>query len=220
MMRIAEEAASGRFPRAAASIRAQSWDFRRAIWLAPLIAAWILAAIMTQVSAFNAHPDEIYHARAAGYYREHWLPPKFGDADAVPSYSLYGMSYLHDREVVYLFAGEFMKVVGPLVRDSDKGYRLFNLTLFGLLIVWFVHATKGRPLLIPLLLSAQVWYVFSYFNGDAFALAVGFFCAYQAAAPESAFNAALAGASRSRTIRASGWGTRVPTTWIFAMRID
>ena len=201
MMRIAGEAVPRAPSRAIDSIQSTAWDFRRAIWLAPLVAAWILAAIMTQVSAFNAHPDEIYHARAAGYYREHWLPPKFGDADAVPSYSLYGMSYLHDREIVYLLAGKFMKVVGPLVRDTDKGYRLFNLTLFGLLIVWFVYATKGRPLLISLLLSAQVWYVFSYFNGDAFALVVGFFCAYQAAAPESAFSVALAGASRGRTIR-------------------
>src|SRR6185437_16642416 len=62
MMRIAQEAASGPFPRAIVSAPSASWDFRRAIWLAPLIAAWILAALMTQVSAVNAHPDAIYHA--------------------------------------------------------------------------------------------------------------------------------------------------------------
>lgn len=176
-------------------------DYRRAIWLAPMIAAWILAAMLSQLSTFNAHPDEIYHARAAAYYRDHWLPPKFGDVDAIPSYSVYGTSYLHDREIVYLLAGKFMKVFGPLVRDSDKGYRLFNLTLFALLIFWFARATNGRPLLIPMLLSAQIWYVFSYFNGDAFALTVGFFLAYQVAAPESALNRALSGASPWRTFR-------------------
>jgi hypothetical protein len=53
-------------------------------------------------------------------------------------------------------------------------------------------------LIVPLALSAQIWYVFSYFNGDAFALAVALFTAFQITARGSAFNAALDANTRIR----------------------
>ena len=175
-------------------------DFRHSIWLLALLVAWILAATMSYVSAFNAHPDEIFHARAADYHRDHWLPPKFGDPAVRPSYSGYGMSYVHDREIVYLLAGKWSNIFAPVLGSSDKSYRLFNLTLFAILIAGFAMAKSMRPLFVPLLLSAQVWYIFSYFNGDAFALAVAFLLAYQVSATDSAFNTALSGAGEWRTV--------------------
>jgi hypothetical protein len=167
-------------------------------WVLPLIVAIGLAATMAWISAFNAHPDEIHHARAADYYRTHWLPPHYGDPDIVPSYSNYGYSYLHERDIVYLIAGKWSIIVAPLVGDTDLSYRLFNLTLLAAIAFAFVRKAEARPLLVPLILSAQVWYVFSYFNGDAFALAAALFTAYQITARGSAFNAALDSNTRLR----------------------
>lgn len=175
--------------------------FDSLLWVAPLIIATTLAASMAFTSAFNAHPDEIDHARAADYYRTNWLPPKFGDPAAVPSYSKYGYSYLHERDFVYLLAGKWSAIVAPLVGDINLAYRLFNLTLLAAIAFTFVRKPEARPLIVPLALSAQIWYVFSYFNGDAFALAVALFTAFQITARASAFNSALDANTRSRWLK-------------------
>ena len=175
--------------------------FDSLLWVAPLVLALLLAAAMSFSSAFNAHPDEIHHARAADYYRTNWLPPKFGDPDAVSSYSKYGVSYLYDQEIVYLLAGKWSNVVAPLVGDIDLAYRLFNLTLLAAIVFAFALKPEARPLILPLVLSAQIWYVFSYFNGDALAYAVALFAAYQITARGSAFNAALDSGNRSRWLK-------------------
>jgi hypothetical protein len=156
-----------------------------------MLIATIFAAAMASISAFDAHPDEIHHAHAADYYRTHWLPPKYGEPDAIPSYSSYGTSYLHERDVVYLLAGKWSLVVAPIVGDIHLSYRLFNVALFAAITGAFAWKREARPLLVPLTLSAQVWYVFSYFNADAFAVAVAQFAAYQVAARDSAFNSAI-----------------------------
>ena len=175
--------------------------FGSLFWVAPLVIALALAASMGFGSAFNAHPDEVEHARAADYYRSNWLPPKFGDPAAVPSYSKYGISYLHEPDLVYLLAGKWSTLVAPLVGDVNLSYRLFNLALLAAIAIAFVRKPEARPLIVPLALSAQVWYVFSYFNGDAFALAVALHTAYQITACASAFNAALEAGTRARWLK-------------------
>ena len=74
-------------------------------------------------------------------------------------------------------------------------YRLFNLTLFLAIVFVFVRKVEARHLLIPLSLSAQIWYIFSYFNADAFALAGAQFAAYQVAVRDSAFNSGITSGS-------------------------
>jgi hypothetical protein len=175
--------------------------FDSLILVAPLVFALALAGSMARNSAFNAHPDEIEHAGAADYYRTNWLPPKFGDPAAVSSYSKYGVSYLHDREVVYLLAGKWSTIVAPLVGNINLAYRLFNVTLLAAIVFAFLRNPEARPLIVPLAFSAQVWYVFSYFNGDAFALAVALFTAFQITARGSAFNAALDAKTRVRWLK-------------------
>lgn len=175
--------------------------FDSLLWVAPLIVAMSLAVSMALGSAFNAHPDEIEHARAADYYRTNWLPPQFGAPAAVSSYSKYGYSYLHERDLVYLLAGKWSKVVAPLVGDVNLAYRLFNLTLLATIVLVFVRKPQARLLILPLAVSAQIWYVFSYFNADAFALAVGLFAAYQISARESLFNTALDAKTRGAWLK-------------------
>jgi hypothetical protein len=161
-----------------------------------LAAAAALALVMALISAYNVHaeqwfghPDEYLHRSAARYYIDHWLPPRVGDTATLDSYSRdYGNSYLNELEVVYPLAGKFSNLVAPLVANRDLGFRLFNVTLLGVLALLCFLRPAAYLAFVPLLLTPQVWYIFGYFNGDAFPLFLSILIAYQVAAPESSFN--------------------------------
>ena len=161
-----------------------------------LFVATILAIAMALVGAVNDRPelwsgppDEYGHRSVARYYLDHWLPPKVGDPATLDSYSrYYGLSYVNDTDFAYLFAGKFATLIAPLVPDRDLGFRLFNVFLLGILAVFCGMRPLAWVLFVPLLLSPQIWYIFSYFNGDAFALFLAILIAYQVAQPDSLFN--------------------------------
>ena len=161
-----------------------------------LAIATALALAMALVSAINnlperwtGPPDEYLHRAAARYYLDHWLPPKVGDAATLDSYSRnYGFSYINDTDFVYLFAGKFAALIAPLVSNHDLGFRLFNVFLLGVLAAFCGMRASAYLVFAPLALSPQVWYIFSYFNGDAFALFLAVLIAYQVVEPGSLFN--------------------------------
>ena len=143
---------------------------------------------MAWVSAFNSHPDEISHVKAADYYAQHWLPPRVGDLEARDSYSVQGFSYLDEPDVVYFFAGKFGTLLTAVGVQGYHAYRIFNLLLFvTLIIVWLRHE-DSRLLFSLLLISPQIWYVFSYFNADAFPLFLSLLIAQQLASANSLFS--------------------------------
>lgn len=160
-----------------------------------LAVAAALALVMAVVAPINQKPelwrgppDEYGHRSAARYYLHHWLPPKVGDPSALDSYSRnYGFSYLNDTDPVYFFAGKFARVLSPLVRD-DLGFRLFNVALLALLAALCLRRPASWIVFAPLLLSPQVWYIFSYFNGDAFPLFLVMLLAWQVVDSSTAFN--------------------------------
>ncbi|WP_243360460.1 DUF2142 domain-containing protein [Fundidesulfovibrio terrae] len=138
-----------------------------------------VVAAMALVSAYRAHPDEKDHVGAGQYYMEYWDPPKIGDERAAGAYSNYGVSYLNQLDAVYFFAGKFARAVKPLAGSDYLSLRLFNVSLFALLAVlsWCLPG-RARVGFLPLFISPQVWYVFSYFNGDALPLALTFIAAW------------------------------------------
>src|SRR3954469_11051668 len=136
-------------------------------WLG--LCALVLVAVMAWVSAFNAHPDELYHVRAAEYYIQHWLPPRVGDPATLASYGPYGWSYLVEFDPVYFFAGKLAQLLSLLPLETYQLFRVFQLLLL-VLCVLLVMVHDGRWIVVPLLISPQIWYVFSYFNSDAFPL--------------------------------------------------
>ena len=194
---------------------------RRAV-IAMLVVALGLICAMAVVSSTTArvHADELDHVAAARFYETHWLPPPVADPRTLDSYSYSGMSYLNEWDIVYLLAGKFAAVVQRIVGNEVHAYRLFNVLLFSVLVYvawWKGHATL---LLSVLLLSPQIWYVFSYFNADAFAVFLAFLAAYELTSPDSAFN------DRARALVARYWrlglyiGLLVlskRTFWIFAV---
>jgi len=150
-----------------------------------------LIVVMASLSNYNKHPDEAVHVTAANYYIDHNIPPKIGDPAVAHTYSIYGFSRLNSGEISYFFAGKFAKLLKPLRVPDYLVFRYFNVTLFSFLLLFAAYKKPFRILLIPLLLSPQIWYIFSYFNSEGFALVVILMIAYQMVVPDSAWNRLL-----------------------------
>jgi len=136
------------------------------------IAAIIL--LMAIISERDSHPDEYVHLSAASYFQDHWLPPEICTPGTEHTYSIYGISRLNSSEIAYLLAGKFSKLLSFFPLAEFIRLRLFNVALFITLLVLGLLNAYFRPVLIPVLVTPQIWYVFSYFNSDAFAIFVIF----------------------------------------------
>ncbi len=155
------------------------------------LAVLSLMVVMATVSSPEQHPDEGVHIQAAQYYLNHWLPPAVGDKEILNSYSAYGVSRLHSGEIAYLFAGKFASLLTPFHVPSYLAFRFFNICLFASLVIFSIRNQHMRILQVPLLLSPQIWYIFSYFNSEAFAVVIMLVAAYQVVVPGSIWNRIL-----------------------------
>lgn len=167
-----------------------------------LLVALTLIAVMAGLSLYNQHPDEGVHVEAAEYYQDHTLPPRVGDSEILHTYSKYGVSRLHSGEIAYFFAGKFASFIAPLQLPSYLAMRCFNVALFALLVLLATRHVNFRILLIPLILSPQIWYIFSYFNSEAFAICITMLVAYQMVVEKSAWNRLLDDPFAPGTLRA------------------
>jgi hypothetical protein len=135
-----------------------------------------LIFVMAGASRFNSHPDEADHLKAVRYYISYWLPPAIGDARSEGAYSTsFGISYLDEPDIVYLLAGKFAASLRFTGLPTFLLARAVNFLLFVVLFLLLLKISleTGVPFYGILLLSPQIWYVFSYFNGDAFGFFVG-----------------------------------------------
>lgn len=139
-----------------------------AVLLAELLASVVLVFLMAARSPIDAHPDEMLHLLAGRYFQTHWLPPPVGAPETAASYSRYGISYLDLGDVVYWPLGK-AAAAGALVGVSPAvAMRSFQVALYLALVAWcLVRARTFVPALGFLVLTPQLWYVFSYVNGDA-----------------------------------------------------
>ncbi|MBI1997204.1 MAG: hypothetical protein HYS66_12140, partial [Deltaproteobacteria bacterium] len=126
------------------------------------------SAIMALTSGYNRHPDEYMHFEAAKYYIHHFFPPEIGDPSVANSYSYWGVSYLNYFWIEYFLAGKFAFLLSPFVSNELIAVRFFNVFLFFSLAVFFLYRSKADndELIVPcfLLITPQVWYIFSYTN--------------------------------------------------------
>lgn len=169
------------------------------------VAALILA--MAVVSKFNAHPDEYLHFEAAKYFSSHWLPPALDDPAVQPSFSHYGVSYLQDLDAAYFLLGKFMAVAASWLTSPELAARLGNVLLFTVLTGWLIYRLPTSLAPALMLISPQIWYIFSYVNGDAWALALSLVMVVQLAEKESLLN---------QFLRADGWRTAFRGGLVFA----
>jgi len=155
--------------------------------------ALVLVLIMACITRKNVHPDEYVHLNAATYYKTHSLPPAVDDPSISHTYSIYGVSRLNSYEVSYFFNGKLANLLSSLKMPDILRLRVFNILLFGFLMFNVLRSRKVGIMAMPLLISPQLWYVFSYCNSDAFSLFVSFLVAFQVALPDSLLNQYLSG---------------------------
>ena len=137
------------------------------------------------------HPDEKVHVDAINYYRHHLLPPPI-DAEVVANtFSIYGKTRLATLEPYYPVAGYLSRLLLPLKNSLSTDSRLITVSLFVFLGLMTMAIPAFRPIAVPLLVSPQIWYLFSYANSDAFALFLSSIVAFQAVYAGSAFNRVL-----------------------------
>ena len=151
----------------------------------------VLIASMAAISSFSAHPDEEVHVRAADYFQHHYLPPVVGAEEIRDTYSVYGVSRLHSGEIAYLLLGQFARAYHALAVPTFMLQRYFNVALWGILFLLVLAYGDFRLLVVPALLSPQIWYIFSYSNSEAFAVFIMMLVGYQVASPQSAWNRLL-----------------------------
>lgn len=161
----------------------------------PLLFASVftLVLIMASISAEEVHPDEYVHLDASHYYMSNWLPPVVDDPSIRHTYSVYGVSRLNKPEVSYFFTGKLAQILTPLKLPYYLSLRMFNIMLFGGILLYIIRRREALMVAVPFLLSPQLWYVFSYCNSDAFALFVTFMVSCQVVIPDSMLNTFLKG---------------------------
>lgn len=158
-----------------------------------LFGAWLLVVAMAGISRENSHPDEYVHMAAIRYYVDHWLPPQIDDPDIGETFSVYGVSRLNNGEIYYLFAGKFHKFLQSMHLPEYFSLRLFNVALFGLIVLYAIRSRHARMVALPFLVSAQIWYIYCYSASDAFALFFAFIAACEAINPHSLLHRYLKG---------------------------
>ncbi len=152
------------------------------------VAWWVVLGFvvtMAITSEFNKPPDEYVHANASRYYESHWLPPEVCQPGTENSYSVYGMSRLNSKEIVYFLTGKITSMLSFLPMYDYLRIRLFNVLLLILIVLSWYRYKNGAMLFIPFLITPQVWYVFSYVNSDAFACFVALFICQQLVFPNT-----------------------------------
>lgn len=132
----------------------------------------ILAMGAVHQTSVPVHPDERLHMSGFVYYLQHFWPPAADSPAIVASLrsSPWGVSYLNSYDVVYFMAAHLMAPFSGLFDSPLAMARAFQNLLWIVLLVLALRVRAWTAGLAVLLISPQVWYVFSYFNGDAFAL--------------------------------------------------
>jgi hypothetical protein len=138
-----------------------------------LVLSVALVFVMAVRSPGNVHPDEVFHFGAAVYFLKHWLPPAVGAPGTESSYSGYGFSYLNEADIAYWAFGKAAAVGAVVGIGTGLAMRALQVILYAGLVAWLMfRARRFPPALGFLLLTPQVWYVFSYINGDALPFAL------------------------------------------------
>lgn len=150
---------------------ARNWSWRTGVGLS-LLTAFALAGIMACQSptGIPTHPDELAHLWCFQYFLTHLFPPAVDDPEVIQTLSVYGFSYLFELDVVYALAARSVGALSAWFNTDLSAARSFNLALLLGLACLAWHRPRWAIGLSVLLLSPQIWYVFAYFNADAFPL--------------------------------------------------
>jgi Predicted membrane protein (DUF2142) len=140
--------------------------------LAAIVCAFILSLALS--SAFNAHPDEVWHLTTVSYFLFEPYPAVINTLQSIHTFSSYHSSYLSTGELYYPIAAVWTSLLSTLTDlplDQVQIIRLFSVVCFALLVCLLLRQ-KNYGLLLPFLITPQLWYVFGYANNDWFGVTV------------------------------------------------
>jgi hypothetical protein len=136
--------------------------------------ACALTLCLSLSSAFNAHPDEIWHITSVSYFLFEPYPAVSNTLQSTHTFSSYHSSYLSTGELYYPVAAVWTSLLSTLTDlplDQVQIIRLFSVSCFVLLVCLLVRQ-QNHGLLLPFLITPQLWYVFGYANSDWFGVTV------------------------------------------------
>lgn len=158
------------------------------IFLAGLFGAAVMCVYVGLRSPFWLNPDEYDVKAAVQYYFTHFMPPDIRTNEITDSFPVYGTSRHFEFNMFYFYAGK----LGQLFADPAMQLRMFTLILFCLMVAFIIkNMKKHYALLFVLLLTPQIWYIFSYSTSDALDFFVGFLSLYQVIEENSMLNRLL-----------------------------
>jgi hypothetical protein len=170
------------------------WLVQELRWVsAGLLMVATAITVMALLSKSNVHPDEFAHLNSAKYYASHYTPQQVCSVDGRDSYSIYGISRLDKREIAYYIGGRYLQWVDFVPGPDYLKLRFLNVALFFVMVLLAFTQARARFLLLPILLTPQAWYLFSYYNSDALSLFAVYLLAYQVFVPQSMLRRLLDG---------------------------
>lgn len=175
------------------------WIYERKyyIGIAFLIIVQLLIIIMAIKSKLYAHPDETVTRVAIDYYLGNWLKPSMEGNWVAGTFSPAGYSRLNEDTWYYLIAGKVGWLVIILTHFATY-FRALNVILFGIMTGIVVkYGKKESWMFLILLLTPQLWYVFSYATSDAWDFFWGFIITFELVVQESSLNCFLKGKGKN-----------------------
>ena len=154
-------------------------------------------------SAFNAHPDEIWHLTSVSYFLFEPYPALKNTLQSIHTFSSYQNSYLAASELYYQAAALWTSLISTLTDlpiDQVQAVRLFSVTCFVLLVCVLVWQ-RNYGLLVPFLVTPQLWYIFAYANSDWFGVAATTLLLLFINCSKSTFDRFVLGGSYARLLR-------------------
>ena len=155
-------------------------------WNALLAVAFAFLVAMALRTPVGIHPDEKACIGAVRFHETRWLPADIRDPAAAPSFSCYGVSRLDQRTVYWTLAGKVSRLARVVFPRWGTPERFFNIVLFGMLLVLCLRRGTVNPwIYLPIGISPQVWYLFSYCTADAWDLFLSVLVFHEAVFPRS-----------------------------------
>jgi len=177
-----------------ALISRASWLFDDLRWVpAGLLMVAVAALVMATLTRENTHPDEFTHIVDAKYYKNNYMPPEVCSKNIRNTYTAYGVSRLDKREIAYYVGGRYLELVDFIPGSDYIKLRYLNVAMLFVLALLAFQQVRARFLFLPLLLTPQAWYLFSYYNSDALSLFAVVLTSYQVFVPQSMLRRLLNG---------------------------
>jgi len=137
---------------------------------ASFVVVALLAVTMALNAGFNASPDERDHFMAADYYKTHTQTPARNIESGIYTYNdLWNYSRVYLKGFDYIAAGKFSNLFDGRFESyqSVRFWGIVMLLFFALLALIF---PRQSLILLPLLLTPQLWYLFSSVNDSSMPL--------------------------------------------------